>query len=168
MCFPVCDVGDLVTVLTPDSFSSDISWFNPLVEHFIFSVCACKHAHIIFSSDLQDTMDHELIIGYKDNTVSALWDVRSGNSELVAQANTAGILDCYRDRDFWITWAEGIVRFGRGQLFEHMVLEHTVPNYNAFTSVSLSSSDGATGEFNYDIKQGKASFLTHFNVYLYM
>lgn len=145
--------GQLVTVLTPVSYSYENYWFNPIREHFLFRVRACKNAHVIFSSDLQGSINHEVIIGYAFNTKTILRQVQPEDADVV-EVSTPGILDCYRDREFWITWADAVFRFGKGRFFEQMVIDYVVPDFQPFTSVSLSTSDETTGEFNYDIKQG--------------
>lgn len=144
----------MVSVLTPGEYSIENFKCNPLKEHFLFQVKACHHAHVTFSSDMQFFMNHELVIGYDYNTHTIL---RDKNDENVVVEATPGILDCYRNREFWVTWSDGTFRFGKGHLFEQMVIDYQIPDYHPFTAVSLATSGDSLGEFNFDYEQGKST-----------
>ena len=58
---------------------------------------------------------YEITIGAQGNTLSILKS-KSPNGDLVIQADTPGILDPGVFRSFWISWVNGTVNFGSGDV----------------------------------------------------
>lgn len=146
-----------MTAITPKYYSAilkNMFWLRPVQNHFIFRTSACSDAHVYLSSGIFESIDYTIEIGSVGNSKILVKDNRNGARE-VANVDFLGVLDCYRDQEFWITWADSELQFGRGHTFENRLFQWTVPDYQDIQSLSLSVRRSSQTEFKFDARQGK-------------
>ena len=147
--------GDTYTVLTPDYLAYGSFRMTPRQELFTFSTRACHSASVALSLSgyHNHSIDLEVIIGDDRNRKSVIRDLRN-KDHVVAQAPTPGILHCYKVKNFWIDWQEGMLRVGEGLPEHRQFLEWQVSQYTPVTSLALSTGHRATGEWTVGMDQG--------------
>ena len=128
---------------------------TPRQELFTFSARACHSASVALSLSgyHNHTIDLEVIIGDDRNRKSVIRDLRD-RERVVVEAPTPGILKCYKVKEFWIDWNEGLLRVGEGTPHHRQFLEWQVNQYTPVTSLALSTGQRATGEWTVGIEQG--------------
>ena len=144
----------MVTVLSPEEPRLGQVWFIPLLEQFLFDVRACSEAHVHLSTTVatRAAPTYDLIIGAQNNMQTTLVDE---NGVVQVQVDTPEILHCYENRDFWITWNDGIIRLGEGMEYGSVVLEYIMPSAYYFIHVSLLTDNDFEGEWNFRMDSGK-------------
>ena len=105
---------------TPTYADPDLFWVEPRHTRLRFSVRACHSATValaspgarpgggVFSPRL------EIVIGADGNQRSLIRDKTRGDA-IVATTATPGVVSCETTRRFWVGWAGGNVRVGRGE-----------------------------------------------------
>uniref|UniRef100_X2B7D1 Farnesoic acid O-methyl transferase domain-containing protein n=1 Tax=Capitella teleta TaxID=283909 RepID=X2B7D1_CAPTE len=100
---------------TPVDFGYHYVWET--VEHkqgIVFSVRACSDVHVILSDVIRDTADrYDIVIGGWANTKSA---IRTFEQKEHVSVSTPEINSCQHHRAFWITWQNGAIEVGQGEI----------------------------------------------------
>lgn len=130
-------------------------WFHPIQNQFIFRVRACTDAHLSMSTSLFEELDFEIAIGMDGNSKTKIQNFGETFVDTVEES-TPGILDCYRDRFFWVRWDSTEIQFGLGSNFENQVLKSKLHNTQSIKALSLSSLQRQSIEFNFDKRQSEA------------
>ena len=79
-----------------------------------FLVQACSDAHIGLMERVGDTLAYEVVIGGSENTRTAIRRNRQTDEVTV---ETPEILSCDIMRPFWISWYEGLIEVGEGDVY---------------------------------------------------
>lgn len=95
---------------------------------------------------------YEITLGANGNMISTL-KARSSNGEFSAQVDTPSILSASEYRPFWISWANGAVQFGKGDVVgQNRLLNFLdpLPTYRKDVhSVAVASGGGVTAEWEF-------------------
>ena len=148
--------GNYYTLLTYEGDSYfDSLWFElpfyDLEAFVMFRVRACDTARVALSAFHGNTnsQTYEIVIGGWGNTRTVLR--RSVKGSIVAEAETIDIVHCDYFRSFWVYQSRevgGNIEIGSGSVLgEGVLLSWVDDNPYAVTSVSLSTGNGAKGEW---------------------
>lgn len=111
---------------------------------------------------------YELTIGAQGNTISQL-KAKSVNGEFSVQVDTPQILDSGSFLPFWITWINGTVQFGKGDVVgQNRLLSYMdpLPAYRKDVhAVAVASGGNAFAEWEF---QGQATDSKHISVGRFM
>lgn len=117
--------GPSYTAITPSSGNGyyDTTWFYTRSTHIDFQLRACTSAKILLASTPFDANKdaYEIIIGDQSNTETVIKKNRNGNVQ--EKEPSANILSCVALRRFWVSWADGHVRVGRGRPFDDQIVD---------------------------------------------
>ena len=125
---------------------------QPLTEEFLFSVQACKRAEILLSTGDRSKPIYYVVLGADINTAI---DIRDVDGQIVAHAPTPDILDCYHQRDFWLTWSDGAIVVGEGNQYTNVLMHYTMLNQETITELSLTTKNETYGEWDFSIYNGE-------------
>ena len=70
----------------------------------------------------------------------------------MAEVSTPGILNCYENRPFWISWRDGALRVGEGENGGRMFMDYPWQEYRVY-DIGLSS-DTTEGEWDTELEEG--------------
>ena len=109
---------------------------------------------------------YEITIGAQGNMMSVLKS-KSPMGDLITQADTPGILDPSVFRSFWISWINGTVNFGSGDVVGQSRLLSFIdpqPTYRKHVhSIAVASGASSLGEWEFEqpiiTGTGRISFL---------
>ncbi|ELU10678.1 hypothetical protein CAPTEDRAFT_63764, partial [Capitella teleta] len=142
-----------ITFETVDSYTYTQNWVSVVdQDHIVMKVQACADAHIIFSETEDEISDnvYEVIIGGWDNTKSAIRD-SADSADIATEAFTPNITDCQEKRPFWISWEDGMLRAGEGNIRdEKVLLEWRDPEPLSIGLGSISTGFGSEGIWQFD------------------
>ena len=83
-------------------------------RHFVFGVRATERAKLLLAAEegKEGGHVHLIILGYDHNTKTV---IKSNIGDQVDHVvDTEGILSGAETRDFWVSWAGGVIELGRG------------------------------------------------------
>lgn len=151
MCFPLADV---VHANTESERWYDLLHLTVLAkDHVIFSVQACKEAHVVLSEIPGVTFynAYEIAIGVADNKESLIRHNRGGPT--LVTAPTDNILNCDEQRQFWISWP-GLhsieLEVGHGDIVgQEKFMGTSLETSFLLNSLSVSSGDTETGKWEF-------------------
>lgn len=122
-------------------------WLTPIINEqtFTFDVAACKNALIYLTTTVGEiTKDaYEITLGADDNRKVLLKKAKDGEFEQVREVNLFSSLECGIAHPFWVTWADGWIKMGRGEtyMYEFLVWEDPDEDYPRIYALSLTNGD---------------------------
>lgn len=151
--------GSSFSVSTPASHTHTSVQIEPVSQEVVLRVMACKDAHIALmttSRVADQPLDpyYEIVLGGYNNQKS---DIRKpGNGGLMAQVETPDILNEFEYRTFWISWKDGVVKFGQGSIVGELeLLRYEDPAPLDVSLVSLSTWERCPGMWKLKQVKGK-------------
>ena len=146
-------------MLSPETLSFDNFQLMPLQTEFLFHVTACHGAHISLGTKSRQTQELEVVLGADSNRRAVILDKRGGSSVEVQSIQRPGLLSCDRDREFLLSWSDGVLKVREGRLHGELLLDWVIPNCEAAVYLGFSTEPGAPGHFLFDRTQGRKYFV---------
>ncbi|XP_078742084.1 C3 and PZP-like alpha-2-macroglobulin domain-containing protein 8 [Lampetra fluviatilis] len=137
-----------IHISTPNKYEYQYVQKPARITHFALAVKAHNDARLALAPTHADSPDMlELVLGGQHNTRSWIAVGRSGPA--LASAATPDLLSWDEFRTFWVSWADGLVQVGRGQLPspETVMVRWQAPRPLRVNYVGLSTGWGSLGEF---------------------
>ena len=151
---PLVIAGNLIKAYTPKELkydAIDIYPEDPDGFYTSFRVRACNSAHFIIAPKTNvDTGTYDVIFGSNDNSK---YEILKGG-KLLQSVIAYNILSAEQFRNFWVSWHEGNLTAGRGEVGQY----HAIANYDSSAptmySVSFSTSNTCPGNWDIDQRVG--------------
>ena len=123
--------------------------------YFEFRVQACSGAILALYSNYWGWYNYEIGIGLEDNSMLMIYDDKIYT--VVREIVYPDLLSCWVERQFWVSWKDGVVRIGQGLYPHSQLLEYVDPAPQAVNSISLFSAYDeyySDGVWEFPAKQG--------------
>ncbi len=134
---------------TPDQYSYETVIYRVFHTNGItFKVKACNDAHIALFDHYHTARAYEIVIGSNGNSVTRIKKKLIGSSEV--QVETPDILSCTDFGQFWVTWANGRIALGYGDIegiLEIAAFEDDDPHSVSY--LAISTGWGSEGEWEF-------------------
>lgn len=142
---------------TPDGYSyANVQYRAENRTSVEFRVKSAKDAHIGLFDKYNEQIAYEIIIGAGDNTYMGIRRKTQSNVEAFVYGT---FLNASEFRAFWITWANGFIEIGRGNIIGHdRVLHWQDPAPLGVSIVAISNWYGSTGEWEFQAVPGRCHF----------
>ena len=143
-------------------YKTDRRWIFTSKESLSFYVQACKEVHF-FVSTIPFTVNSqpcgEVIIGTNENQEIMLRPDRPYDFHTTYSSTVRNLLDCDKPRKFWISWDGGMLRAGRGDVYEDELISaaHKLENTSA---VGTTAAEGVDAMWTFGRHEGKVILYT--------
>ena len=133
---------DTFTVRTIGDDTYDHMWVYPSGEHYQFEVTGCEGALLLLVEEPLAPEGHalEIIIGDNRDTSLTIREINGSKNTTIYNEEMRFLMNCHSAGRFWVTWYEGVLKFGKGNLQEGVnLLNRVVPVPFPVRAVSLSA-----------------------------
>ncbi|VDI68844.1 Hypothetical predicted protein [Mytilus galloprovincialis] len=139
----------IVDISYDNIWLADKGVFSSTESNLKFELKGCKEAHIILSSQLiKQPPFYHIGIGLDTNTKTIL--ARESVAYGIVDELLGNDLDCNNFRQFWISWFNGKIRFGKGLNVDvNTILAYDEDCPFAIQNIEISSDIGATLVWNF-------------------
>ena len=139
----------IVDISYDNIWLADKGVFSSTESNLKFELKGCKEAHIILSSQLiKQPPFYHIGIGLDTNTKTIL--ARESVAYGIVGELLGNDLDCNNFRQFWISWFNGKIRFGKGLNVDvNTILAYDEDCPFAIQNIEISSDIGATLVWNF-------------------
>ncbi|CAC5402996.1 unnamed protein product [Mytilus coruscus] len=138
-----------VDVSDDNKWLADYGAFPSIENNLKFEVKGCKDAHMILSSQLiKITPFYHIGIGLYTNTKTIL--ARERIAYEYVDEHLENNLDCNNFLQFWLSWKNGKIRFGKGLVVHvNTILAYDEACPFAIQNIEISADEGVTLAWNF-------------------